>query len=42
MDARSIEMLGHSDPRLLLAVYGHVTPTLQAEAVAKLGRLLEG
>ena len=36
------ERLGHSDPSLFLALYSHVTPTMQREAAEKLGAALFG
>jgi len=36
------ERLGHADPSLFLALYSHVTPTMQREAAEKLGAALFG
>jgi len=34
------ERLGHADPSLFLALYSHVTPTMQRDAAAKVGAAL--
>lgn len=34
------ERLGHSTPTITLSVYSHVTPTMQAEVAAMMGRVL--
>jgi len=36
------ERLGHADPSLFMALYSHVTPTMQREAAAKVGATLFG
>jgi len=36
------ERLGHADPSLFLALYSHVTPTMQRDAAAKIGAALSG
>jgi hypothetical protein len=34
------ERLGHADPTLFMNLYSHVTPTMQREAAAKIGKVL--
>jgi integrase len=36
------ERLGHADPTLFTNLYSHVTPTMQRDAAAKIGRALFG
>lgn len=36
------ERLGHADPSLFMALYSHVTPTMQRDAAAKVGAVLFG
>jgi integrase len=36
------ERLGHADPTLFMNLYSHVTPTMQREAAAKIGKILFG
>jgi len=36
------ERLGHADPSLFLALYSHVTPTMQRDAAERLGVALFG
>lgn len=36
------ERLGHADPTLFMALYSHVTPTMQRDAAAKVGAVLFG